>query len=52
MSHKPRSNTKAIRMYEAYMAGKSAPVAKPVDVYKGVWWTHTEPVNDTRSKKK
>ncbi len=34
---KPRSNTKNIKRFAAYMAAKGTPVAKPVDVYRGVW---------------
>ena len=43
--HKPRSNTKAIKLFEAYMAAKGTPVAKPADVYRGAWWPHTETVS-------
>ena len=48
--HKPRSNTKAIRLFEAYMAAKGTPVAKPVDVYRGVWSEKT--ANDTQEEEK
>jgi len=49
--HKPRSNTKAIKLFQAYMAAKGTPVAKPVDVYHGVWAQRTqvtEPTNDVK----
>lgn len=52
--HKPRSNTKNIKRFEAYMAAKGTPVAKPVDVVRGAWWPMTdkvtESVNDTKEK--
>jgi hypothetical protein len=43
---KPRSNTKAIKLFAAYMAAKGTPVGKPVDVYRGVWSKET--ANDTK----
>jgi hypothetical protein len=36
-------SAKTIKAFEAYMAAKGKPVAK-VDVYRGVWWPHTETV--------
>jgi hypothetical protein len=43
---KQRSNTKNIKRFAAYMAAKGTPVAKPVDVYRGVWSEKT--ANDTK----
>lgn len=48
--HKPRSNTKNIKRFQAYMAAKGTPVAKPVDVYLGAWSEKT--ANDNQEKKK
>lgn len=45
---KPRTNTKNIKRFEAYMAAKGTPVAKPVDVYRGVWASATKVQNDTK----
>jgi hypothetical protein len=46
--HKPRSNTKAIRLFQQHMAAKGLTVAKPVDVYRGVWSEKT--ANDTKKQ--
>jgi hypothetical protein len=47
--HNPRSNTNAIKLFQAYMASKGTPVTKPVDVVRGCWWPMTDKVsNDTK----